>query len=376
MTPIVVGRTFDRSPGLCIGVFVRSWISVFLALPMLCASALAQAPARPSAPTPTASAPAPASVGPVPAAPPAAVAPTPAAAVAPPPEPTAAQRDAAREAYTRGQALFAEGKYVEAKAAFAAAFATVPNPIVLLGSAECELRLGLLEDGYASFQRYLSMRPDAPDRASVEQKIADLLAMQATLVITSQPPGAAIKVDGQDSGKVTPAELPLTRGDHTLEFSLPGYQKASDTIAARIGARLELEVALQPVPPPPPVKVAPVVHVAAKKQPPTTALWLTGVTGAVGLVTGTVLGFLVLTERSDFDAKPTAAAADRGERLALFADVAFGVGAMALITGAVLYLTSDDPDPSPAAEHAQRQRFQIAPTALANGGGVTARMKF
>jgi hypothetical protein len=105
-------------------------------------------------------------------------------------------------------------------------------------------------------------------------------------------------------------------------------------------------------------------------------LWLTGVTGAVGLVTGTVLGFLVLTERSDFDAKPSAAVADRGERLALFADVAFGVGAMALITGAVLFLTSDDADASPAAERAQRERLQIVPAALAHGGGVSARMKF
>jgi tetratricopeptide (TPR) repeat protein len=332
-----------------------------------CAAALAQSPtiAPEAAPAATAAPPSPAS-NPAPSAP----------EKAAKPDPTPEQRDGARAAYGRGQALFTEGKYVEAKSAFAEAYAAVPNPIVLLGSAECALRLGLLEDAYGLLQDYLSKRPDAPDRASVEQKLADLLAMQATVVITSQPAGAAIKLDGQDTGKVTPAELQLVRGEHTLEFSREGYQKASDTLTARIGARHELDVALQPTPPPRPPSIVKEASAPEAMEHPTTALWITGAVGAAGLVTGTVLGFLVLAERSDFDAKPSAAVADRGERLALFADVAFGVGAMALITGAVLYVTSDDAGSEPAPQHAQAERLKLAPAVFAGGGGVFAHMHF
>lgn len=294
-------------------------------------------------------------------------------------EPSAAQREAARQAYGRGQAHFAAGRYVDAKTAFVEAYSAVPNPVVLVSIAESEERLGLLEDAFATLQRYLSVRPDAPDRASVEKKIADLLAVPATLVISSQPSGAAIALDGVSTGKVTPAELTVSRGDHQLAFSLAGYQSVNEAIAARIGARHELVVALQPVPPPPPASAsapeqAPTPEVS--RSSPTTALWITGIVGAAGLVTGSVLGFLTLSERSDFDAHPNEASADRGERLALFADVAFGVGAMALITGAVLYLTADDDATESAGAHRVQHTLRVSPAVTAEGAAVTARGHF
>jgi hypothetical protein len=126
------------------------------------------------------------------------------------------------------------------------------------------------------------------------------------------------------------------------------------------------------VTPPPPVR---------KDTDPTAALWVTSIVGAAGLVTGTVLGFMVLAERSDYDAMPTAKTADRGERLALFADVSFGVGAMALITGAVLYLTDDSgSEPAPAAPAASAKlrgpSFAVAPVAGPRIAGLTARVRY
>ncbi len=291
---------------------------------------------------------------------------------APAAEPTEAQRETAREAYTRGQALFAENKFAEAKTAFEQAYAAVPNPVVLLSIAESDVRLGNLEVALATFQRYLAERPDAPDRAEVEQKISELTATPATLVLTSEPAGAVIVLDGRNTGKVTPAEIEALRGDHSIELSTAGYQKAMTAVTARIGARHELHVTLQPEPPAP---AAPEPLVTAEADgSPTTALWITGVVGAAGLVTGTVLGFMVLAERSDFDAAPTADSADRGERLALFTDVAFGVGAMALLTGAVIYLTAGDSVEEAAGEDAAR--LQLSPLASPDGAGVMARTRF
>lgn len=306
-------------------------------------------------------------------------APAPAAApAAPPAEPTPEQRELARSSYAQGQALFAEGKYAEAKAAFEQALAAVPNPVVLLSIAECDARLGNLEGAYATYQRYLAERPDAADRADVEQKIAELVATPATLSLTSTPAGASIVIDGAPTGKTTPAALPIARGDHQVELLLAGYKTNRLSVTARLGARHELEVVLEPLPPPPPVAPPPSTASVSDSGSPEAALWITGIVGAAGIVTGSVLGFLTLAEQSDFDSNPTADSADRGERLALFTDVAFGVGAMALVTGAVLLLTSGGSSESePAAQpQARRSTFEVVPGASPRGAAVVARGRF
>jgi hypothetical protein len=45
----------------------------------------------------------------------------------------------------------------------------------------------------------------------------------ATIAVHSDPPGAAIFVDGKDSGHVTPAQLSVERGNHSLLVRKQGY---------------------------------------------------------------------------------------------------------------------------------------------------------
>jgi Ni,Fe-hydrogenase III small subunit len=308
-----------------------------------------------------------------------ATAPAPAVtAPAPAAEPTPEQREAARVAYDRGRQLFAENKFADARAAFQEAYDNVPNPIVLVSIGECQLRLGNYEDSHDAFTRYLAGRPDAPDRADVEKKLAEIVAMPATLVITTAPAGATLKVDGQDSGKVTPAEIQMPRGPHTLELTLAGHTAVTEPLTAKAGVRHELHAELQPVPaPPPPVAPPPPPPAPEPASPPTEALWITGIVGAAGIVTGTVLGFLALSERSDYDANPTAESADRGERLALFADVAFGVGAMGALTALVLYVTYDDePEPAVDSETSAEPSATLTPVVGPSTIGVVAGGRF
>ncbi len=326
-----------------------------------------------------------------PVAPPAAAAPAAPAAAAPatPAAPTPEQLEQARAAYARGQQLFSQGAFAEAESAFAEAYAAVPNPVVLLSSAECQVRLGKLQDAYDTLQRYLQQSPGASDRAEVERKAADLASVPATLVLSSEPSGAAIKLDGQDTGKHTPAELSVMRGEHTLELTLSGHQSQTVTVQARIGARHELQAALTAAPAKPAVAAAGQQPAVAnlKVEPeeaahrPTTALWITSIVGAAGLVTGTVLGFMVLAERSDFDANPTDATAKRGERLALFTDVSFGVGAMALVTSAVLYFTADQAAASEkpgqaSSARARSPRLALVPAVSSHAAGLSALGRF
>jgi hypothetical protein len=109
------------------------------------------------------------------------------------------------------------------------------------------------------------------------------------------------------------------------------------------------------------------------------ALWITGGLGAAGIIAGSVVGVLALSAKSDYDADPTKAHADSAEKLALFSDVGFGVGAMALVTCAVIYLTSDhtadDDDATAQASHAVA-RWTLTPQVAIHGAALSAAIHF
>ena len=52
-------------------------------------------------------------------------------------------------------------------------------------------------------------------------------------MFASDPPGARVWVDGEDSGFVTPCNMGLSREDHQIDLLLPGYQAASIKIGPR-----------------------------------------------------------------------------------------------------------------------------------------------
>lgn len=117
--------------------------------------------------------------------------------------------------------------------------------------------------------------------------------------------------------------------------------------AAAQGPRVSDAPAVPPVPP----AAEPAAEPAAPQTPPPRAerplplaLWASaGVFGA-SLVGGVVLGFLATDAQTDFDRRPTKALADRGERYAIYADVLFGLAAVAGLTGIVIYATEVEGD--------------------------------
>lgn len=52
----------------------------------------------------------------------------------------------------------------------------------------------------------------------------DLVPGTTALWISSTPQGASIEVDGRDTGKVTPAQIPVAEGDHKVVVRLDGYR--------------------------------------------------------------------------------------------------------------------------------------------------------
>lgn len=310
------------------------------------------------------------------------------ATAAPPAAPTPEAKEAARVAYTRGQAAFAAGQYDVARLAFEEAFSAVPNPIVLLSVAESHGKLGHVREASAALRRYLELRPDAPDRADIEAKLRGYENTPAFVAVTSVPTGAELTVDEGPTTQRAPAQLELTPGKHTLKYALPGYATSSELLEVDPGARYDLEIVLHPAPPPPeapaPVAVTAPPPPAAEPISPA-VLWVTGGIGAAGIVTGTVLGVLALKAKSDYDGGPSESRADHGERLALFADVGFGVGIMALATTAVLLFTHDEPSATPADEApaattsraaAPRASLEVTPQFSPTTAAATARVRF
>ncbi|HET9743364.1 MAG TPA: serine/threonine-protein kinase [Terriglobales bacterium] len=58
----------------------------------------------------------------------------------------------------------------------------------------------------------------------------DLAAITTAIAVSSTPPGASIEIDGEDTGQVTPAQIPVGEGDHRVVVRLDGYHSAQ-TIA-------------------------------------------------------------------------------------------------------------------------------------------------
>jgi tetratricopeptide (TPR) repeat protein len=310
--------------------------------------------------------------------------------------PTSQQTEVARAAYAEGQRLFREGLFEQAQAQFEAAFAAVPNPIVLLSIAEVQERRGLVPEAVATLERYLQLRADAPDREQVSARIAQMRGRPGLLAIASEPSGAEIFVDGRSTGRRTPAEVELSPGEHIVRVVADGYEPAERSVTVAFGTRAEVN--FPPLAALPPVE-EPVDEPSAAEEPappaaptptssgPSPAVWVAAGIGAVGMVAGTVLGFLALGEQSDFDDMPTEATADRGERYALFADVGFGVAAVGFLTALVLNFATGGDDDSGASEgedagstsasvRRHRLRVGVAPVAAPGGAGVSARFVF
>jgi tetratricopeptide (TPR) repeat protein len=310
------------------------------------------------------------------------------ASATPAAEPSLEAKERARVAYARGQEAFSQGQYEPALAAFQEAFAAVPNATVLRSIAEVQTRLGQVPAASESLRKYLELAPDAPDRAELEAKLAALSTLPAIVYVASNPAGAELTIDGApvpgEGTSRTPAQLELAPGQHVLEYSLAGYESGRETLTLQPGTRQELTITLRALAPPAPPAVVRAPEPVKRPERPTAALWITGSLGAAGIITGTVLGFLALNEQSDYDSNPTEAGADRGERLALFADVGFGVGAMALTTAAVLYFSQDDaPGDAPPSDPIVRARakpatakLQLIPQLSPTSAAATARLTF
>jgi len=288
-------------------------------------------------------------------------------------------RNRARQLYGEAQALFDAGNFAQAEASFRAAYAAVPNPVVLKAVASAQEHQGNIAGAIQTLEQYLREAPaGGPDRAEVETRLAQFRARPAQVAVSSTPPGAQIIVDGRDTGHVTPREIQLQQGQHTVEVRLAGHTATSQTFDALAATRVRLELNLDAAADPLGTEGGDQQAVGGDdgqsdeggSSDPSAGVWVFAGIGAATLVAGTVFGFLALSEQSNFDSEPTLDGADRGEIFALVADISFGVAAASVIAAIILYIVER------ADADSDSQAAIVAPFATQNGGGVAAQLRF
>ncbi len=117
------------------------------------------------------------------------------------------------------------------------------TPLLLPGLAMGTYRVLLTSPGYQDCPLDLEVRNATPQRLS-----AKLLTDSATLRVESDPPGAALSVNGVPRG-ATPAVLErIPDGDSAIELALAGYAPYRQALRLSAGDEETVRVVLQPLP--------------------------------------------------------------------------------------------------------------------------------
>lgn len=266
----------------------------------------------------------------------------------------------ARRAYDDGRRLFDERSYAEALRRFERAFELRNNPVILIAIANCHEQTNNFRDAVAALERYLRDRANAPDRAQVEQRLAQLRprAAQQAPATNAGATGAASTTSAVSTTSATGTTSATASGTGTTASGTAATTASSAPVAATsdgaagttsdaagsngaapgttdgaasansgaAGATDGSAGATEPAPPPPARGVSP-------------AVWVCAALAGAGVAGGSVLGFLALGDHATYNTAPTRELKDRGETYALFADLSFATAVLSGFVGTVVFLS-------------------------------------
>jgi PEGA domain len=315
----------------------------------------------------------------------------------------------AKRHFDDGQGKFKDRDFAGALADFQFANDVKATPQAELYIARCLDALGRLQSATEWYERFLAHVPSkmAVHGEWARKRNAKIKNTPGTLHVESNPPGAAIVVDGNRENASTPADVELAPGRHTILLAEPGRMPAEKSIdiafasTQTVSADLPVEpssrsspgaaiapprpvaAATPPLADPPAATRAPADTPAAAEEAPAVEdppapeeppvqrptiplrVYLTGGAAVIAAGVGTVFGMAALRDKNDFDHQPTPQNADKRNQDALIADVAFGVALASGVATAVLFLTANQ-GPSSSGSGAP------PPTVSVRGAGKTA----
>ncbi len=280
-------------------------------------------------------------------------------------EPSAAQKETARQWMDRGHERLAEHDLESALEAFAAADDIMRVPTTSLALGKVQLELGLLVEGIDSLRRAARYPVEKGEPEAFATARAE--ATQLDLEVAARVPAVVIVVRGATPDHVTvdgekvPTEslgLPfrVNPGSHVISAVRAGSPSATVTVAMeeRQTRRVVLQLTAAPTPTPedPP---APDPRPDDGAVPPWVLPLVGFGVGGVGLVVGAVTGGLSLSKTAALEEQCGGsvcpeARRDEHEDIITLANVSnvglavAGAGAIVGVVGLVLWFTAPTPD--------------------------------
>ncbi|MCK9458897.1 MAG: PEGA domain-containing protein [Proteobacteria bacterium] len=281
----------------------------------------------------------------------------------------------ARAHYQQGVELYEAGKFDQASVAFERAYEIRPHFKILWNIAQVENELGHYAAAHAAYSRYLEGgggEIPAERRAEADAEIARLGTLVGTVAVESGVDGATVFVDGKKRGTTPLAgPIPLDLGDHEISVRLEAEELHREVVRVAGGRRVVVTVA------------AGGTRDDGAGSPDRAAengrrvwTWVALGVGAAAGIAGGVLGGVALSKKNEIDGSCVAGQcppryeddADRVERLALGADILFGVAAAGVITGVVLFFV----EPKMGSE----ERTVVAPVVSNDAAGLAVVGRF
>jgi hypothetical protein len=316
--------------------------------------------------------------------------------------PSAEETAAARTIALEGIRLADAGRCDEAIEKLMRAEKLHHAPVVLGRLGECQVLKGQLVEGTETLRKVLreALPPDAPavlvrahERAQgvLEKAKGRIGALNISVKGPADTAAVVVTVDGDRmNAALLDVDRPTDPGDHLIEASAPGYSSTSSRVSLAAGARQNIIIELVQDPnatvepatvstPPAPANVgstaAPSVRAnepsalsaeasttaAPPRDPDHTAAYVTWAVGGAGLVTGSVLGLMVLDRKGDLNDQCPAHECPESSRdqlestrgIGTAATVSFVVAGAALGLGAFFYFNAEPEEDRPAGPSAR-----------------------
>ena len=114
------------------------------------------------------------------------------------------------------------------------------TPCTLTGIAPGQHSISATKAGFATASRTVSLQSGGSTTVALQ-----LSQLTAILSIASNPAGAAIVIDGKDSGKLTPSQIILDKpGKHAVTLKRYGYLEGSSSVNVELGQTSNLNLEL------------------------------------------------------------------------------------------------------------------------------------
>jgi tetratricopeptide (TPR) repeat protein len=273
----------------------------------------------------------------------------------------------AGKSFDSAKRLYKQARYADALAKFEEAYRIKPHPVILFNIGKCYEHLGDIPKALRNYRDYLRLEPDAKDRQTVSDAIANLERRMEDqgvqqLVVNSDPTGARVTVDDRSLGNA-PASAELAPGNHQVSLSLEGYEPVQRSFVMPSNKSMELSFALKASAPapeareqppafsPPPLVLTPPTAVPgiehqltpAPQAGPRRWSYVAAVLGVVAGGAGVGMGLASRSATNDLRSQVHSGAeaqqlADKSTRLATGANIAYGGAATAAVAALVLFI--------------------------------------